>query len=74
MASEAELVKQYRAENPKSRANRIIVLAKNTSATKQQKCVLCGWHGPTWAGSYPQTKRAYVAAEVHRAMHLAEKP
>ena len=65
-----QLVHDYRTENPKSRAQGILKLVKNTSATKQRGCVLCGATGPTWSGQYPETKRAREWAAEHVERHL----
>ena len=65
-----QLVHDYRTENPKSRAQGILKLVKNTSATKQRGCVLCGATGPTWSGQYPETKRAREWAAEHVKQHL----
>lgn len=65
-------VLEYRKANPSSRAQGPFVLAKNTNATKQKKCIFCGEHGPTWASSYPQTKRAKAWEEVHLQAHVAQ--
>ena len=67
---EEQLVHDYRTENPKSRAQGILRLVKNTSATKQRGCVLCGATGPTWSGQYPETKRAREWAAEHVGRHL----
>ena len=67
---EEQLVHDYRTENPKSRAQGILKLVKNTSATKQRGCILCGATGPTWSGQYPETKRAREWAAEHVKQHL----
>ena len=70
LGHEEQLVHDYRTENPKSRAQGILKLVKNTSATKQRGCVLCGATGPTWSGQYPETKRAKEWAAEHVERHL----
>lgn len=70
--TEQEFIAQYRRANPRSRATGVLVFCKNTSATKQRECLLCGWKGPTWAASYPQTKRAREAEAEHVASHFAK--
>lgn len=65
-----DLLAAHRANNPHSRAIRLVRYCKNTSATKQEQCVLCGERGPTWAAKWPQTKRAVVWAAGHIKTHL----
>ncbi len=67
-----QLVYDYRVSNPRSRAVSILRFVKNTSATKQRGCILCGATGPSWAGDYPETKRAREWANAHIASHLGQ--
>jgi hypothetical protein len=67
-----QLVYDHRVSNPRSRAVSILRFVKNTSATKQRGCVLCGETGPSWAGNYPETKRAREWANAHIASHLGQ--
>lgn len=59
------LLAAYRAEFPQTRIQGPIRLAKNTSATKQQECVLCGEQGPTCSAKWKPTVKYYAWAESH---------
>jgi len=71
--TEKELVSTYRAAHPRSRATRILVLALNTSARRQERCILCDAHGPTWCAKWPKTRAAEQWARDHRLSHLTER-
>lgn len=66
---EARLVAEYRKANPQSRVVSILRYAKNTSATKQMECILCGEEGPTWGSKWPQTKKAAEWETEHKKKH-----
>ena len=70
MVTEAMLVSAYRLLNPRSRIVSIFKLHKNTSASKQKICVVCGAVGPSWCASYPQTVTAYKWETSHRDEHV----
>ena len=60
----------HRTRNPRSRAVGLLRYARNTTATKQLECVLCGERGPSWCSRYPETKRAKDWACEHEACHI----
>lgn len=70
MASQAELVLAYRTLYPKSHISSIFRLAKNTSATKQLECVICGATGPSWCSRYPKTVTADKWEDKHLDKHV----
>lgn len=70
MVTEAQLIADYRAANPGSRAEGIIKYVRNGGTVKQRGCVLCGEMGPTWCGTWKKTKVARDWEEVHLRSHL----
>lgn len=68
----ARLLAVYRAANPRSRAVSLVKLVRNTSATKQYGCVLCGAEGPSFCARYPETKRSIDWCLAHAAEHVAQ--
>ena len=57
--------KEYRANNPQSRAPSAIIYVRNSGRTRQKGCILCGEKGPSWCGDYPQTVRAVRWESTH---------
>jgi hypothetical protein len=70
MRTEAQLVAEHRAKNPRSRAKSIFVFDPNTASRQGKRCVLCNEEGPTWSAKWRKTKRAEEWEAEHLAKHL----
>jgi len=67
---EQALVREYRKDNPRSRARSIIVHWHNTSCRKSMRCILCGESGPSWSALWPKTKQARKWENEHWEMEI----
>lgn len=66
---EKVIVALYRLADPKRRGASLFIYAKNTSATKAARCIVCGEWGPTYSSIWPKTMTAINWEISHRLEH-----